>query len=123
MLGEDGLTNGDLKMERRIGLRGRTDFSVTANDGFLAHQARCIELSGSGIVLERGYLLSDARAPLTMRLEIRLPERRRPIQVIARHVRCAGTTQALRFVQLSDADRLCLAEHLDLIHRRGDRLN
>ncbi len=110
-------------MERRVGLRGRTDFPVTLASGFWKHEARGIEISGTGIILDRGRILEDSRMPLVMNLSIRLPERRRPILALARHVRCYGSAQVLRFVQLSDVDRLTLAEHLDIVHRRGTALN
>lgn len=108
-------------MERRIGLRGRTDFSVTTTDGFSVKESRGIELSGSGLVLDRGGAAREQ--PLTLRIEIRLPERVRPILALARPVRSFGSQLALRFIQISDADRLTLAEHLDVVHQRGALMN
>lgn len=110
-------------MERRICLRGRTDFPVLLSSGYRRLHGRGIEISPSGIIVERGLWLDDAEQPLTMRLTIRLPERGRPISALARHVRCFGSQQVLRFVQISDVDRLTLAEHLDIVHRRGSALN
>lgn len=110
-------------MERRIGLRGRTDFPVTMESGFWRYAVRGIEISGTGIILDRGRSLDESSVPLLMNLSIRLPERRRPISAVARHVRCFGSQQVLRFVSLSDVDRLNLAEHLDIVQRRGARLN
>lgn len=109
-------------MERRVGLRGRTDFSVKVTNGLWENQVRAIELSGSGIVLDRGRLQGPEQ-PLFVKLEIRLPERRRPIAAVARPVRSYGTQQAFHFVKLNDVDRLTLAEHLDLVQRRGASLN
>lgn len=110
-------------MERRIGLRGRTDFSVIASNGYFTKNVRGIEISGTGIVLDRGYSVSYSESPLYMHLEIRLPERRRPIVAVARPVRAYGQQQAFRFIKISDVDRLTLAEHLDVVHRRGVELN
>jgi hypothetical protein len=110
-------------MERRVGLRGRTDFAVTASNGYFAKSVRAVELSGTGIVLDQGREVRASDAPLYMRLEIRLPERRRPILAIARPVRSYGQQQAFRFIEISDVDRLTLAEHLDVVHRRGVELN
>ncbi|HSU37930.1 MAG TPA: glycosyltransferase family 9 protein, partial [Polyangiaceae bacterium] len=42
---------------------------------------------------------------------------------LARPVWTLGSQQAFRFVRISDADRLSLAEHVDLAARRGVRLN
>ena len=110
-------------MERRVGLRGRTDFAVMASNGYFAKRVRATELSGTGIVLDQGRIVSGFDSPLYMRLEIRLPERRRPIIALARPVRAYGQQEAFRFIQISDVDRLTLAEHLDVVHRRGVELN
>jgi hypothetical protein len=110
-------------MERRVGLRGRTDFPVTLAVGHRTLQVRGIELSAAGIIVDRRRPLDPMSAPLTVRLSIRLPERRRSIEAIARHVRCFDSQQVLRFVELADADRLTLAEHLDIVHLRGTALN
>lgn len=110
-------------MERRTGLRGRTDFSVIASNGFFESLARGIELSGSGLVLDRGRPIGERDSEVILELRITLPERERPIVAWARPVRSEGAQQALRFVRLDDVDRLCLAEHLDLVQRRGGALN
>ncbi|HSC87255.1 MAG TPA: hypothetical protein VLC09_08300 [Polyangiaceae bacterium] len=110
-------------MERRLGLRGRTDVQVTTTSGLWLSPARGIELSGSGILLDRGRPSSERDDQLVLRLAIVLPERHRPIEVIARPVRREGYQQALRFVSVSDVDRLCLAEHLDLVQRAGGVLH
>jgi hypothetical protein len=110
-------------MERRIGLRGRTDFSVTLSNGLFIRPVRATELSGTGIVLDQGRVSPGWESSLFMRLEIRLPERCRPIRVLVRPVRSYGQQQAFRFIQISDVDRLTLAEHLDVVHRSGATLN
>lgn len=106
-------------MERRLGLRGRTDFSVDLDNGFLASTVRGVELSGSGIVLDRGRLLDGRSEPFVVRLRIHLPERVRPIVTVARPIWSLGCQQAFRFVTISDVDRLSLAEHLDVVARAG----
>jgi hypothetical protein len=111
-------------MERRVGLRGRTDFRVLATHGHWAQVCRGIEVSATGIVIDRGRLVDHLRdCPLYVRLELRLPERVLPIRALARPVWSFGSHQALRFLDLSDVDQLTLAEHLDLLHRRGVPLN
>lgn len=111
-------------MERGIGLRGRTDFRVFAMSGHRRQLCRGVEVSSTGIVIDRGRPVDELRdAPLYLRLELRLPERVLPVTALARPVWCYGTQQALRFVTMSDVDRLTLAEHLDLLHRRGALLN
>ena len=107
----------------RIGLRGRTDFEVVAREGSLAARCRGVEVSSSGIVVDRGRELYDRDQRLVMELELRLPEQREPGRALARPVWYYGTHQALKFVAMTDADRLCLAEHLDRLRERGVRLN
>jgi hypothetical protein len=104
-------------MQHRVGLRARTDFRVVAkNGGFVSH-CRGIEISASGIIVDRGRELPSQ--PLLIRLEMQLPERHRPLSALARPVWMRGSQQALKFVRISDVDRLTLAEHLDLLNLRG----
>src|SRR5688572_30204801 len=106
-------------MKRRVGLRGRTDFKVIAHDGILASHCRGIEVSPTGIVIDRGHPVRSQHERVVLRLEIRLPERANAIYALARPIWSRGTQQAFRFVRLSDADRLSLAEHIDLVYLRG----
>jgi len=102
-------------------MRARTDFRVTASWGQKRLACRGIEVSATGIVIDSG--LSRLGTPLWIWLELELPERVRPMRALARPVWAAGSQQALRFVRISDADRLSLAEHVDLAARRGAPLN
>jgi len=52
-------------------------------------------------------------------VELSLPERLRPLRTLARPIWSAGKRFAFKFVGASDADRLSLAEHLDLQVLRG----
>ncbi len=109
-------------MERRIGLRGRTDFSVVAHYGNQTIRCRGVEISATGIVLERRQRPDEDVTPIFVPVELNLPERLRTIRAMARPVRWYGSLQAFRFVKMSDADRLTLAEHLDLLQLRGRAL-
>jgi len=110
-------------MERRVGLRARTDFRVIARNGKLAARCRGIEVSSTGIIVDRGRSLADQEQPLLIKLELQLPERVRVLNALARPVWAFGSQQALRFIRMSDVDRLTLAEHLDILHLRGIALN
>jgi hypothetical protein len=110
-------------MERRIGLRARTDFRVLARNGILAAHCRGIEISPNGIVIDRGREIADRDRPLMMGLEMNLPERLRPLLALARPIWSLGPLQAFKFIEISDVDRLTLAEHLDLLAMRGVTLN
>ncbi|HEY6079555.1 MAG TPA: hypothetical protein VIW29_12160 [Polyangiaceae bacterium] len=78
---------------------------------------RGIEISSSGIIVDRGR--DTPSQPMLMRLELLLPERVRPLRALARPIWVHGSQQALKFVRISDVDRLTLAEHLDVLSLRG----
>ncbi len=104
-------------MQGRVGLRARTDFRVLAASGGLVSHCRGIEISSSGIIVDRGREV--LHMPLLLRLEMMLPERVRPLRALARPIWVRGAQQALKFIRISDVDRLTLAEHLDLLNLRG----
>ena len=109
-------------MQLRAGLRADTSFPVFAGVGKARRECRAVEVSPSGIVLEREDSLESRPMPLLLRIELRLPERLRPLFAWARPIWSRGRRQALKFVGASDADRLSLAEHLDLQRVRGREL-
>lgn len=98
---------------RSIGVRATTNFPAVIHDGSHVVHSRAVELSATGILLERGREIAESEFGKVLRLEMFLPEHPRPIRVQARVVRSAGTRQALAFVGISDVDRLTLMEHLD----------
>ena len=112
-----------LLAERQIGLRGATDFPIVAHDGTFATHCRAVDLSSTGVVIERGRPLVQSDGTNLLRLELYLPGSNRPVRTLARAVRSAGSRQAFRFVAISDADRLSLAEHLDRCWRGGTILH
>lgn len=75
---------------------------------------RATELSATGIVIERGRELSQREQRAPMKLDLLLPGQGRPVRVLGRVIRrVAGSSYALKFVAISDVDRLTLMEHLD----------
>jgi hypothetical protein len=106
-------------MERRVGLRARTDFEVIAQDGRRSSRCRGVEISPTGIVIDRGRSSRIPDSFIMVDLEMRLPERIRRLKVKARPIWTMGSCQAFKFVRISDVDRLTLAEHLDLQRLRG----
>ncbi len=106
-------------MIRRQGLRGRTDFKVIQREGKRVSLCRGIEVSASGIVVDRGRPIASRDQSLIQRFELRLPERLRALVAVARPVWARGSQQAFRIVRMSDSDRLTLAEHLDWLNVRG----
>ena len=110
-------------MDRRVSLRARTEFAVIARNGCLKSHCRGIEVSPTGMIVDRGRPVDEATSPLLMGLELMLPERVRTLRALARPVWSMGTQQAFKFVKMSDADRLTLAEHIDVLRLRGVPLN
>ncbi len=99
-------------MERRISSRAQVDVAICALvDGF-RHECRAIELSPTGMLLERSRALEGRTVHELAPFEIALPGAR-PIRTRARPVWTKGRLQAVKFVAMHDADRLTLAEMLD----------
>jgi hypothetical protein len=86
-------------------------------------RSRGIEVSSTGILLDHGRVVDDREHRLFVSLEITLPERLAPLRAVARPIWSFGTQQAFKFIRISDADRLTLAEHVDLMWRRGRLMN
>jgi hypothetical protein len=100
--------------ERGIGLRAKTSFPVLLCEGPHAAHCRAIELSASGIVVERGRALSERELRASMKLELFMPGLPRPVRALCKPVRhVGGTRYAFKFVLISDVDRLTLMEHVD----------
>jgi hypothetical protein len=76
-------------------------------------------LSTAGIIVARGSRCEDRDERMLVGLELRLPERIRPVRTLARPVWSFGAQQAFKFVQMADADRLTVAEHMDVLRLRG----
>ena len=102
--------------ERSIGLRVLTSFPLLLCEGQHAAHCRATELSATGIVVDRGRALSEREQRASFRLELFLPDGARPIRALAKVARSVGPTRyALRFVLISDVDRLTLMEYVDRI--------
>ena len=96
---------------------------MVTRGGLFEEQLRAVEISGSGIVVSGRTILDPEGRPLLVRLRLQLPEKKRPVFALARSVRTYGYQEALRFVEISDVDRLSIAEHMDVVHRRGALLD
>jgi hypothetical protein len=105
-------------MQRRLNQRARTDCSVRTMQGSIVSSYRGVEVSPTGIVIDRARPIDDRDRGIFVEMEIVLPERVRPLHAFARPVWSFGTQQAFKFVVMSDVDRLNLAEHVDLASLR-----
>jgi hypothetical protein len=100
--------------ERGIGLRAKTSVPVLLCEGPHAAHCRAVELSASGVVVERGRELSERERSTSMKLELFLPGLSRPVRALCRPVRRLGEGRyAFKFVLISDVDRLTLMEFVD----------
>lgn len=108
---------------QRVNQRARTDFSVRTKQQGLVSYCRGVEVSASGILIDRGRAIGERDSGVYLEMEIQLPERLAPMRVVARPVWSFGTQQAFKFISMSDVDRLSLAEHVDLMGRRQGLLN
>ena len=116
------MPNAALERRRGIGVRATTNFPILLCEGPHAAHCRAVELSASGIVVERGRLLSEREQRAGLKLELFLPGRAGPVRVLAKIVRnIGGTAYALKFVLIADVDRLTLMEFLD--HQRLDSIH
>ena len=98
-------------MDRRRSGRALVDLPTCAIVAGFRHVGRVLELSSSGVVLERPPGLSDASltgVPLELHLGGAGPLYARATPVWGYEKRLA-----MRFVGIADADRLRIAEYLD----------
>jgi hypothetical protein len=109
-------------MERRNAARMMVDVPTWCLlDGF-RHACRTVDLSATGMLVQRTRTLADRDPPQIGAYELHL-EGRRPIRVRARTVRSEGRVLAVRFVVVHDVDRLTIAEHADTIARSSGVLH
>lgn len=80
------------------------------------HAVRTVDLSATGMVVQRSRTLAEREPHEIGAYEIHL-DARRPIRVRARTVRSEGALLAVRFVVVHDVDRLTIAEHADRLSK------
>jgi hypothetical protein len=108
-------------MERRLASRAQVDVPICAFvDGF-RHECRAVDLSPSGMIVELSRTLRRRALPMVNPFEIHLGGR--PIRTRGRSVWARERFHAVRFVAMSDADRLTIAELLDRKARLGEALH
>lgn len=109
-------------MERRNAARMMVDVPTWCLlDGF-RHACRTVDLSTTGMLVERTRALAERDPPQLGAYELHL-DRSRPIRVRARTVRSEGRVLAVRFVVVHDVDRLTIAEHADRFARSNGVLH
>ena len=101
-------------MERRRSARVRADVPVITYQDGVPLRARAVDLSCGGALIQR---TAEHPPPMFQRLELFLGSSR-PVHGVARTVWAHHGMCAVRFVDLSDVDRLEIAEHVDRSERR-----
>lgn len=109
-------------MERRISSRAQVDVPICALVAGFRHACRTIDLSPTGMLIERSRALLSHDLPQVSPFELYLGEGR-PIRARARPVWSRDRLLAVRFVWMNDADRLTIAELLDRKMRQGETLH
>jgi hypothetical protein len=109
-------------VERRRGRRAQVDLSAMAHVGGYWHDARAVDLSTSGFVLARQGTLRARPLPEVVAITVKLPDGR-PVRARARAVWEEDDQTGLRFLGVSDVDRLRIAEYLDALERDGRKLH
>jgi hypothetical protein len=101
--------------ERGIGLRAPTRCFAMLCDGPRVARCHAVEFSPSGVVIDRGRSMSERERSTSLKLMLFLPGR--PQVVVKALVKVArqvtATRYALKFVMISDVDRLTLMEQVD----------
>ena len=72
---------------RSLGVRAQTHFPVAIHDGSRVRHCRAVELSATGVVLERGFEHEPDTEDHLTRVELFVPDRDRPVRALARWVR------------------------------------
>jgi hypothetical protein len=117
-IAENGENPPDPASARRLGSRAPTHFLVFVRDGSKRVRARAAQLSTTGVVIDVRFS-EGLDLERLQQLELAIPGRPRPIQVLARPVRKVGRLLAYEFLSIKEVDQLSLAEHLDNLNRPG----
>jgi hypothetical protein len=106
----------------RGSLRGRFEFPVMEHQGGFSFWRTALDISPTGILIEAADEAWGHEASL-VQLDLHLPGLSLPVRVLASPVWSRDERLGLKFVDISDADRLTLAEQLDRYWQRGGRLH
>ncbi len=103
-------------------LRAEAEFPVVEREGRFAFWVRGVNLSTTGVLVHRGDVPLRCD-PGLVHLELFLPGRDDPLRVMASSVWTKGSLEGLKFLGLTDADRLTLAESIDSLSRDGHTIH
>ena len=101
------------RAERRYAPRAPSSLLVRLGNGLTRAEAFCADISMGGVLLQRELPAAIAYTHLYLDVALQLPGDPRPIRAMARRVWSRGNSFGLRFLKMSELDRLRLAEHID----------
>lgn len=108
-----GHRDGGQPLERRRGVRASIDLPAVVIAGGRRHACRAAWVSTSGLLLLRADENAGAVPAPPTPLVVHLWTGAGPIRLAAETVWDDGAIRAVRFVEMTDADRLTLAELVD----------
>lgn len=101
--------------DRRFAPRAPSELSVRLGTSPMLAEARSVDISMGGVLLSRNRPLSSTDTDSYLDVLVQLPSDPEPIRAVARTVWWWGPYHALRFLKMSEPDRLRLAEHIDRV--------
>lgn len=112
--GDQGLPKAT---DRRYSTRVASEVPVRVGDGILVAEARSVDVSSGGVLIARSCPTRRTDQRVYLEVELLLPEAKQSVIALARPVWSQGPYQALKFIRMSDVDRLTVAEHVDHANR------
>ncbi|HLV20463.1 MAG TPA: PilZ domain-containing protein [Polyangiaceae bacterium] len=110
-----GISHQEANMERRINIRANLEFPVVCISDQSQDRGRAINVSSTGILVERPAPSNLDPAPVTLALA--LPHRKGWLTLRAKCVWSDGRRHAYRFIDTHPIDHLELAEMIDWVAR------
>ena len=101
-------------MDRRFNQRVLSAVSIRAQESGQVAKGKVIDLSVTGILVDLDRDVTHRDNLGFVEIEMDLPGNG-SVRATARPIRSIGHHQALKFVHMSDMDRLALAEHIDAV--------
>lgn len=101
------------RAERRRAPRASSELAIHLGNGRTHTEALTADVSMGGVLLSRALPAAFADSKLYLDVALHLPGDPRPVRAMARRVWRRGACLALRFIKMSELDRLRWAEHID----------
>ncbi len=103
--------------DRRFSTRVQSEIPMHVGDGILVSAARSVDVSAGGVLIARSCPTRSTDDRVYLEVEMAIPGEDESVTALARPVWSLGPYQALKFIRMSDVDRLTLAELVDRVTR------